>query len=106
MTLTGLPRKLEYNVCSMELVLWRVVPLPCNEREKEHVAKQRLGKHIPAETISRLIARLPPITTIERLLEAMFSVGSSLRLYSDDPRMAESAEGWRLSRAQQGRSCS
>jgi hypothetical protein len=35
------------------------------------------------------IARQPPITTIETLLEAVFSVESVPRLYSEDPRSAE-----------------
>jgi hypothetical protein len=35
------------------------------------------------------IARQLLITTIEELLEAVFSVGSTLRLYSKDPRPAE-----------------
>jgi hypothetical protein len=34
-------------------------------------------------------ARQQPITTIERMLEAVFSVGSAPRLYSEDPRPAE-----------------
>jgi hypothetical protein len=35
------------------------------------------------------IARQPPIRTIEELLGAMFFVGSSPRLYNEDPRLAE-----------------
>jgi hypothetical protein len=37
----------------------------------------------------RDIAMHPPIKTIERLLEAVFSVGSTSRLYSEDPSPAE-----------------
>jgi hypothetical protein len=37
----------------------------------------------------RIIVRQPPITTIEELLEAVFSVGSAPRLYNEDPRSAE-----------------
>jgi hypothetical protein len=44
------------------------------------------GKHV---SDIRAVARQPPITTIEKLLEAVFGVGSSLRLYSEDPRPAE-----------------
>jgi hypothetical protein len=36
----------------------------------------------------RAIARQPP-TTVEELLEVAFSVGSVLRLYSEDRRPAE-----------------
>jgi hypothetical protein len=36
----------------------------------------------------RAIARQPPIT-IEKLLEAVFSVGSAPRLYSENSRPAE-----------------
>jgi hypothetical protein len=39
------------------------------------------GKHVDD---IQAIAEQPPITTIEKLLEAVFSVGSSPRLYSDD----------------------
>jgi hypothetical protein len=35
------------------------------------------------------ITRQPPITTIEKLLEAVLSVASAPRLYSEDPRLAE-----------------
>jgi hypothetical protein len=35
------------------------------------------------------VARQPPITTIEKLLEAVFSIRSTPRLYSEDPRPAE-----------------
>jgi hypothetical protein len=34
------------------------------------------------------IARQPPITAVVGLLEAVFSVGSTPRLYSEDPRPA------------------
>jgi hypothetical protein len=37
----------------------------------------------------RAIARQPPITTIEGILEATFSVGSASRLYSEGLKMAE-----------------
>jgi hypothetical protein len=37
----------------------------------------------------RDIARQPPITTIGKLLEVVFSVGSALRVYSKDPRPTE-----------------
>jgi hypothetical protein len=37
----------------------------------------------------RVIARQPPITTIEKLLEAMFSVGPVPRMYYEDRRPAE-----------------
>jgi hypothetical protein len=43
------------------------------------------GKHV---NDIRAIPRQPPITT-EKLLEAVFSVGSAPRLYSEDPRLAE-----------------
>jgi hypothetical protein len=41
------------------------------------------GKHV---NNIRGIARQPPITTLEGLLEAVFPVGSAPRLYSEDPR--------------------
>jgi hypothetical protein len=37
----------------------------------------------------RAIAKYPPLTTIEGLLEAVFSVGSAPKLYSEDSRPAE-----------------
>jgi hypothetical protein len=43
------------------------------------------GKHV---NDIRAIARQAPIT-IEKMLEAVFSVGSAPRLYSEDPRPAE-----------------
>jgi hypothetical protein len=43
------------------------------------------GKHV---NNIRAIARLPPIT-IEKLVEAVFSLGSAPRLYNEDPRPAE-----------------
>jgi hypothetical protein len=47
------------------------------------------GKHV---NNIRAINSQPPITTIEGLLEAAFSVGSALRLYSEDPREAEAVQ--------------
>jgi hypothetical protein len=44
------------------------------------------GKHV---NHNRAIARQPPITTTEKLLEAVFSVGFAPRVYSEDPRPAE-----------------
>jgi hypothetical protein len=44
------------------------------------------GNHVNS---IRAIAMQPPITTAEGLLEAVFSVGSATRLYSDNPRPAE-----------------
>jgi hypothetical protein len=77
------------------------------------------GKHI---NNIQAIARQPPITTIEELLRAVFSVGSAPGLYNEDPRPAqwnwgssaenrqsssravsESVEGWQFSWALQGR---
>jgi hypothetical protein len=45
-----------------------------------------VGKHVNS---IRAIARQPPITTIGKLLKAVFSVGSAPRLYNEDPRPAE-----------------
>jgi hypothetical protein len=42
-----------------------------------------VGKHV--NSISA-IARRPPMTSIDGLLEAVFSVESAPRLYSEDPR--------------------
>jgi hypothetical protein len=42
----------------------------------------------------RAIARQPPLTTIEKLLEAVFSVGSTPRLYNEDPQ-----DSWQSSSA-------
>jgi hypothetical protein len=44
------------------------------------------GKHV-----NKILAivRQPPVTAVEGLLEAVFSVGSALRPYSEDPRPAE-----------------
>jgi hypothetical protein len=55
--------------------------LLCSDREKETA-----GKHV---NHIQVIARQPLITTIEKLFEAVFSVGSALRLYSEDHRPAE-----------------
>jgi hypothetical protein len=44
------------------------------------------GKHV---NDIRAIARQTPITTIAGLLEAVFSVGSAPRLYSENSRTAE-----------------
>jgi hypothetical protein len=44
------------------------------------------GKHV---SNIRAIARQPPMTKIRKLLEAVSSVGSAPRLYSEDPRPAE-----------------
>jgi hypothetical protein len=44
------------------------------------------GKHI---NDIQAVARQLQITKIEKLLEAVFYVGSALRLYSKDPRQAE-----------------
>jgi hypothetical protein len=41
------------------------------------------GKHV---NHIRAIATQPSITTIEKLLEAVFSVGSVPKLYSEDPQ--------------------
>jgi hypothetical protein len=45
-----------------------------------------VGKHV---SDIPTISRQPPIATREELLEAVFSVGSAHRLYSEDPRLAE-----------------
>jgi hypothetical protein len=45
------------------------------------------GKHV---NDTRAIARQPPVTAIEGLLEVVFSVGSVKRLYSEDPRTRQS----------------
>jgi hypothetical protein len=47
-----------------------------------------VGKHVNE---IRANGRQPPIT-IEKLLDAMFSFGSSPRLYKEDPRSAEKVE--------------
>jgi hypothetical protein len=44
------------------------------------------GKHV---NDIRAIARQQPITTIEKVLESVFSVGSAPRKYSEDPGPAE-----------------
>jgi hypothetical protein len=44
------------------------------------------GKHV---NDTRAVARQPPVTTVEGLLEAVFSVGFAQRLYCDDPWQAE-----------------
>jgi hypothetical protein len=44
------------------------------------------GKHV---NIIRSIAKQSPIITIEGLWEAVFSVGSAPKLYSEDPAPAE-----------------
>jgi hypothetical protein len=44
------------------------------------------GKHV---NDIRVIARQLPITTIEKLLEVVFSVESAPRLYSEYPRPGE-----------------
>jgi hypothetical protein len=40
----------------------------------------------------RAIARQPPVTTTEGYLEAMFSVGTASRLYSEEPKPVECSE--------------
>jgi hypothetical protein len=45
-----------------------------SEREETAVARDRLGKHVPVATDTR--------TTIEKLLEVVFSVGYVLGLYN------------------------
>jgi hypothetical protein len=45
-----------------------------------------VGKHV---NNTRAIARQLPITTIKEMLEAVFSVGSAQRLYSENPRPVE-----------------
>jgi hypothetical protein len=47
------------------------------------------GKHV---NNIQAIAWQPPITKIQGLLEAVFSVGSVPRLYSEDPSPAERVE--------------
>jgi hypothetical protein len=44
------------------------------------------GKHV---NDIRAVVRQPPIAIIEKLLEAVFSVGSAPRLYNEDPRPSE-----------------
>jgi hypothetical protein len=44
------------------------------------------GKHVSS---IRAIDRQQSITTIKGFLEAVLSVGSALRLYSEDPKPAE-----------------
>jgi hypothetical protein len=55
--------------------------LLCNNHKKEAA-----GKHV---NDIRAIAWQPPITAIEKLMDAVFSLVSALRLYSEDPRPAE-----------------
>jgi hypothetical protein len=50
------------------------------EPEETSIARQRLGKHIPAATNTQ--------ATLKEFLETVFSVGSAPRLYND-PRLAE-----------------
>jgi hypothetical protein len=57
------------------------------------VSEQRHSKHFPSETNKHVnnirdIARQPPITTIEELLRAVFSVGSDPDLHNEDPKPA------------------
>jgi hypothetical protein len=47
-----------------------------------------VGKHV---NDIRTIARQPPITTIDKLLEAVFSVVSTPRIYSEDPRQCRAS---------------
>jgi hypothetical protein len=47
------------------------------------------GKHV---NNIQAIATQPPITIIDELLKAVFSVGYAPRLYNKDPRPAESVE--------------
>jgi hypothetical protein len=53
------------------------------------------GKHV---NNIRAIASQPPITTIEGLLEALFSIGSSPRLHNDDTSQAAGIPVWRRDR--------
>jgi hypothetical protein len=80
-----IPERTEFSTYSQTL-LYRVVPLLCNDRKREHALLGNAGKHV---NDIRAVARQPPTETIEGLLEAVFSVGSALRLCSEDPRPAE-----------------
>jgi hypothetical protein len=74
-------------------VFWDVAPCRC-------AVNRRFGG-----TYRQAIARQLPMTTKEGLLEAVFSVGSALKLYSEVPRPAEefswglaveSSSAWKL----------
>jgi hypothetical protein len=52
------------------------------------VSEKRLGKHVPAETISDL-------SVGNRIAKAFSSVGSAPKLYSEDPRDLEDPPVWR-----------
>jgi hypothetical protein len=58
-------------------LLQRVVPLLCNDRRRNMRCLVTADKHV---NIIRAITRQPLLTTIEGLLEAVFSVGSAPRL--------------------------
>jgi hypothetical protein len=49
--------------------------------EETSTVRQRLSKHVPAATNTQ--------ATTEELLETVFSVGFTPRLYNNDPRPAE-----------------
>jgi hypothetical protein len=55
---------------------------------KAAVSEQQLDKCSYKNDI-HAIARQLPITTIRKLLKVVFSVGFTLRLYIEDPRLAE-----------------
>jgi hypothetical protein len=62
------------------IILLRVEPLLCDDRERgkyaRDISRQRLGKHVPGATNRR--------TTVEVLLETVFSVWSVPRSYLED----------------------
>jgi hypothetical protein len=63
----------------------------CRSRDGTYVAWQPFGKHV---NDIRAVVRQLPITTIEKLLEAVFSVGSAPRLLSEETKPAESVQLW------------
>jgi hypothetical protein len=48
------------------------------EPEETSIARQRIGKHVPATTNTQ--------ATTEEILETVFSVGFASRIYNEDPR--------------------
>jgi hypothetical protein len=50
------------------------------EPKETYIARQRIGKHVPAATNTQI--------TMAESFETVFSVGSALRLYNEDPTPA------------------
>jgi hypothetical protein len=70
-------------------MLWRIDPLLGKDLKTNNKNKCCLATDSKHVNDIWAIAGQLPITTIAKLLEAVFSVGSTPKLYNEDPRPAE-----------------